>query len=148
MSANQFRIHMYPFRLQDHANEPANRDLCEWECGTSDGIRDRLGYGGYAEYVESMSKTRDERQCRGCGRWGIFEPRAITSNLPDGSVVRGPGIMFINAGAGWVPVGTVDGFVERPASACPCCTSPAYSNNDCWCPEDCGVHWCQMGDPA
>jgi hypothetical protein len=75
---------VYPFRLKlgrdgSVAAFPAE---CEVQCVLSDELRDHLGYGRYAEYLEYMSRTRDERQCRGCGRWGIFERRALPAATP------------------------------------------------------------------
>lgn len=29
---------------------------------------------------------------------------------------------------------------------CPCCTADPYTVNDCTCPGDCGVYWCQARD--
>lgn len=57
---------------------------CEPQCRESDRIHGQLEDAGYKRYLADRARTRNERQCRGCGRWGIFEPRAITANLPNG----------------------------------------------------------------
>ena len=66
--------HVYPFRLGKRAL-PLYPAECEPQCRAAD-----LRTGtGYHKYTERVMRTRDERQCRGCGRWGIWEPRAIGS---------------------------------------------------------------------
>lgn len=123
---------------------------CEIQCVHSDEIRAELGDYAFIEYLDRMARTRDERQCRGCGRWGIFERRAIPANLPDGSVVRGLGFLFTATAEGaWMPLGLVDGFVQRPARACPCCTGTiigGHLSDDCWCVKPCASTYCQAGE--
>lgn len=73
---------VYPFRLKPGGGpiRPEFPGECEPECRYSDELREHLSYSEFAEYMKRRWRTRDERQCRGCGRWGIFEPRAITAS--------------------------------------------------------------------
>lgn len=90
---------------------PARPELCEphVEPGRPD------DYLGSSEWAERMIRTWDQRQCRGCGLWAVWERRAITANLPDGSVVHGPAEVFIGTSPGNMRhLGYADGWVERP----------------------------------
>lgn len=35
------------------------------------------GFSDWHEVAEAWKRTRDQRQCRGCGLWAVWEPRAI-----------------------------------------------------------------------
>lgn len=143
---------VYPFRLFTRRGGivPQFPGECEPQCAASDELRDHLGYGGFSEYLEYMRRTRDERQCRGCGRWGIWERRAITSNLPDGTIILGPGKAFVASANGqWQQFAEVLPSVQRPARACPCCNPNIaaalnMSPDDCCCRTACDSPRCQM----
>jgi hypothetical protein len=34
------------------------------------------GYIAHSEWADAMMKTHDQRQCKGCGLWLIWEPKA------------------------------------------------------------------------
>jgi hypothetical protein len=77
-------LHVVPFRLVPSGweNVPAYPGECEDQCVLSDQIRQHLGYAGFSDYLRVMAATRDERQCRGCGRWGLFDYRALPAAQP------------------------------------------------------------------
>lgn len=83
-------MHVYPFRL---AERGATRPKFPAECEPHTPMPS--GYGGWADLAEAWYRTRDQRQCRGCGLWAIWEPRAIEANLPDGTCILGPGIVYV-----------------------------------------------------
>lgn len=65
-------MHLYPFRLAEHGDtRPAWPTECEPHTPMPDGYRD------WAYVAEAWGKTRDQRQCRGCGLWAVWMPRAI-----------------------------------------------------------------------
>lgn len=37
------------------------------------------GYVAASEWAEYMLQTHDQKQCPGCGKWTIWEPRGATS---------------------------------------------------------------------
>lgn len=85
---------VYPMRVKMDDQSvvvPEFPEQCEWQCLHSDGVRLELGYVGFSEWLDRKYRTRDERQCRGCGRWGIFEYRAILPpKHPTVEVIYGP----------------------------------------------------------
>lgn len=36
------------------------------------------GYLQWDAWAERMAKTREQRQCKGCGLWAVWEPKAST----------------------------------------------------------------------
>ena len=47
---------------------PLHPDECEPHTPMPD------GYLAWHEWAERMSKTHDQRQCKGCGLWAVWEP--------------------------------------------------------------------------
>lgn len=104
--------HMYPFRVTGRPGDGLTVPLYPEECEPHSGpeIWDR-------EFLARVIPTMDQRQCRGCGLWAIWEHRAITSNLKDGDTIWGPGVVYAGP-PGAEPedmkvLGTTDGFVNR-----------------------------------
>lgn len=128
----------FPFRLKmDDRNRivPAYPEECEPECQR---VR-TVDYEGW--------DRKEERQCRGCGRWGIFSPRAITANLPNGTITLGPGKAFVlSANGQWQQFAEVLPSVQRPNDGCPCCTGRPMESARCWCRTNCGSNLCQAGE--
>lgn len=71
---------MIPFRLSDDSSSAAFPAECEPQCRHADALAHYMNGMAYAEMLKAKSRTRDERQCRGCGRWGLFELRAIKAS--------------------------------------------------------------------
>jgi hypothetical protein len=42
------------------------------------------GYIANSEWADMMAETHDQRQCKGCGLWLIWEPKKEPGEIPDG----------------------------------------------------------------
>lgn len=70
---------MYPFRVTHRPGDgtvPRYPQECEPHTGPEDWDQ---------EFLARVIPTMDQRQCRGCGLWAIWTPRAITANLKPGA---------------------------------------------------------------
>lgn len=101
--------HMYPFRVTHRPGDGRTVPRYPQECEPHSGPED-----WDQEFLARVIPTMDQRQCRGCGLWAIWTPRAITSNLRPGDTIWGEGTVYIGDGrGGWKVLGTTGRHINR-----------------------------------